>query len=200
MLQYGFKNWGGFICSSDDDSIDDDSINDCTQVECLNGGTETVDCECDCLEGYGGNDCGTQLTPSSITILEVDVKKFPMSDEDGNVWDQVAVGSSTNPDLQLDILDASEEPIYQSEALDDRVSSGNCDDTNSFLPSVQLSGDDITSELSLVLYDEDTTEWEFIGGWTINELYSSNDGFPIEISVGECSDDIVFELVLDYSW
>jgi len=180
-------------CSSDDS---DDA---CTPIECLNGGIETVDCGCDCPEGYSGTDCSTQITPSSITILRVNVKKFPMTDENGDVWDQVAVGSSTNPDLQLDILNANNEFIYSSEALDNRVSSGNCDDTNYFFPAVQLSGEQISSQLTFALYDEDLTDWELMGGWQII-LYSSNNGFPNPYPIGECSDNIVFELDLEYNF
>ncbi|NGZ89997.1 hypothetical protein [Psychroflexus maritimus] len=123
-----------------------------------------------------------------------------MADENGDVWDQVAVGSSTNPDLQLDILNANDDFIYSSEALVDRASSGNCDDTNYFFPAVQLSGEQISSQLSFELYDEDSTDWEGMGGWIIGGLYSSNNGFPDTITIGECSDNIVFEVDLDYSW
>lgn len=185
-------------------SSEDDSVKGCTPIECLNGGTPITtiaeDCGCNCPEGYSGTDCSSQITPSSITILRVNVKKFPMVDEDGDVWDQFAVGSSTNPDLQLYILNANDEVIYESEALDDIASSGNCDDINYFYPAVQLSGEQISSQLTFALYDEDTADIELMDGWIIGGLYSSNNGFPDTSLIGECSDNIVFELNLNYEF
>lgn len=182
-------------CSSDDS---DDA---CTPIECLNGGIETVDCGCDCPEGYSGTDCSTQITPSSITILRVNVKKFPDRKPNGDRWDTGLFGiGGSDADLQLDILNANGNVIYISEALVDRASSGNCDDTNYFFPAVQLSGEQISSQLTFALYDEDPNDWEFMGGWQIGGLYSSNNGFPDTITIGECSDNIVFEVELDYSW
>ena len=182
-------------CSSDDS---DDA---CTPIECLNGGIETGDCGCDCPEGYSGTDCSSQVTPSSITILRVNVAKFPNTKLNGDDWDEVAVGSTTRPDLQLDILNASNEIVYSSQALDNRISSGTCDDVNLFYPAFELSGSSITSSLALSLWDEDTSTYDFMGGYTISSgLYSSNNGFPNSIRVGECTSDFVFELDLEYTW
>ena len=182
-----------FSCSSDNE-------NSCTPVACLNGGTQTADCACDCPDGYSGSDCSSQLTPTSIRILRLNVKKFPNTTENGNVWDEIAIGSATNPDLQLDIRNSSDEVIYSSDVLDDRISSGNCDDENYFYPDILLVGSDVTSPLDFFLYDEDTTGWEYIGGSVNVVLYNSDNNFPNTLILGECSGIGVFEIYVEYTW
>jgi hypothetical protein len=182
-------------------SCSDNSDDSCTPITCLNGGIQTTDCGCDCPESYTGSTCDIQVTPSSIRILRANVKKFPnFNPATGNVWDDLLIGAFTNPDLQLDILDANDNILFKSYSLDNRISSSNCDDENLFYPNIFLNSIDITSPLSIKLYDEDTSGYyELMGGY-IFILYSSDNNFPNTGSIGSCSDSIVFELDLEYSW
>ena len=181
-------------CSSDDD------VNSCAPIECLNGGLKTDDCGCDCPDGYTGSDCSSQLIPKSIRILRLNVKKFPNTKENGNLWDEVAIGSATNPDLQLDIRNSSDEIIYSSEVLDNRISSGNCDDENYFYPNTLIVGSEVTSPLDFILYDEDTTGWEILGGGADVVLYTSDNNFPNTLVLGECSGFGFIEIDVEYTW
>jgi len=67
-------------CSSDS------SAPACTPISCLNGGVSKPDCGCNCPQGYTGSNCGTQITPSSIYVKKIRVKKFPDTDN-GTWWD-----------------------------------------------------------------------------------------------------------------
>ena len=92
-----------FSCSETDD--------DCTPVNCTNGGSQTVDCQCDCLDGFSGFDCSVQLTPTTIKITKIVVKKFPDTD-DGIFWDPLDLSDA---DIYIQVLDSSETIIYDSD-------------------------------------------------------------------------------------
>ena len=67
----------------------------CANTVCLNGGT-CVDGSCSCPTGYSGADCGTQRTPTKVTITGIKVTKHPALDGGGSTWDPI---TNTNPDL-----------------------------------------------------------------------------------------------------
>ena len=89
-----------FSCSETDD--------DCTPVNCTNGGSQTVDCQCDCLDGFSGFDCSVQLTPTTIKITKIVVKKFPDTD-DGDFWDSLDLSDA---DIYIQVTEGLFNIIY----------------------------------------------------------------------------------------
>ncbi len=57
----------------------------CGSVDCLNGGV-CLNNTCYCPTGYGGQDCGTVLTPVSVTITRIEVSNYPVYSS-GSYWD-----------------------------------------------------------------------------------------------------------------
>lgn len=64
--------------------------NNCQTSGCLNGGN-CLNGICNCPTGYTGPDCGTELTPSSMSITRVDVTSFPLLSPVGGLWDASSV-------------------------------------------------------------------------------------------------------------
>ena len=84
-------------CSSDSDSS-------CTPIPCYNGGVSNSNCGCDCPQGYAGDNCSIEITPTKITITKIRIKQFPNSATGGD-------DLGTNPDLFIS-LDKASTNIY----------------------------------------------------------------------------------------
>ena len=177
----------------------DDSSSSCTPIACLNGGVSTFDCGCNCPQGYIGSNCGTQVTPTSIKITKIRVKKFPNNNPDGDQWDNLAVGNFVRPDLNIDIKFGAT-VLYDSNVLNDNISNLNCTDTYDFFPNLTLNSTNFNNQLTFRLFDYDgLDQYEFIGGYN-SPIYSSTTGFPTTLPIGTCDNTIVFELTLSYVW
>lgn len=183
-----------FFSSCSSESSDDG----CTPITCLNGGISNSNCGCDCLQGFSGSNCSTQIMPTSIKILKVRVKKFPNLNSSGNQWDNLAVGNFVRPDLNIDIK-IGDVVMYDSNVLDDKTSNSNCTDTYDFFPDLALNSTGFNSQLTFRLYDYDPTSYDFIGGYN-TFIYSPTSGFPNTLLLGTCNDTLVFELTLQYVW
>jgi hypothetical protein len=177
----------------------EDIANGCTPIICLNGGIPQADCKCDCPNGYGGLNCGTQLTPSKILITKIRVVKFPNLKSNGAEWDENAIFNFIRPDIFPVLFDSENNVIWIDAAIQDAFSNGN--DQFYFIPSTPISITNLTSTYNLYLFDEDSsTTSEIMGGWTSMQLYSSTGGFPSTLIFGQASDAFIFELSLEYVW
>lgn len=176
----------------------EDITNGCTPITCLNGGISQADCGCNCPDGYGGLNCGTQLTPLKILITKIRVKKFPNLRANATEWDANAIFNPfTRPDIFPAFYDSAGNLLYSDSAIQDAFSNGN--DQFYFIPSNPIQITNLTSTYNLILFDEDTsTTAEAIGGWTSMQLYSSTGGFPSILIFGQASDAVIFELSLQY--
>lgn len=181
-------------CSSDSST---DPI--CTQITCLNGGTATVNCGCNCPTGYTGTNCGTQAMPTKILINKIKVIKFPNTRPNGTAWDSSALPPFDKPDIFPVLFNSSNVVLFAGFPRQDVASTGN--DNFSFFPSVPIEITTPTASFSLGLYDEDTsTTQETMGGFFNVFIYSSTGGFPSTITVGSTADIVRFELELSYVW
>jgi len=175
-----------FSCSETDD--------DCTPVNCTNGGSQTVDCQCDCLDGFSGFDCSVQLTPTTIKITKIVVKKFPDSN-DGVFWDPFDLSDA---DIYIQVLNSSETIIYDSDIYYPDASGLNIE--YEFIPESPIN---LTSFLNInfiVLYDYDDLNSDDLISALAFTPYESTGGFPTTISrtntLGTFECDITFE----YTW
>jgi hypothetical protein len=176
-------------CSSDSDTS-------CVPVTCLNGGTSTEDCGCDCPAGYTGTNCAIQVTPTKILITKIRVTKFPNFDGTSS-WDVLG----GNPDIYLKLIKDTS-PIYISGYYLDALSTG----TNfyDFIPTTPIAITDVNAPYILNLFDYDGADTPASSddnmGYMGFFLYSSTNGFPSTISIGSSADVLRFELTVSYEW
>jgi hypothetical protein len=187
-----------FNCSSDSTP--------CVPISCLNGGTSTPDCGCNCPQGYTGSDCSTQITPTKITISKIRVKYFP-SKNAGSYWDLLLPLVDANialPDIYLTLENSSLIEIYRSPTYYKNVVSDGIAYYD-FVPSTPINITSVTSGLVLNLWDYDGADSNGISsdddmGFIVFNLYKSTGGFPSTLTVVDASKSLGFELTLSYTW
>ena len=138
----------------------------CAGVVCLNGGT-CVNGSCNCLTGYTGSNCGTEVTPSSMRITKITVTDFI---NDG--WD---VFPASSPDIKITVgLGAScSNGLYASGYYQDAYPGPNYD----FIPTTPIVISNPTAVIAICLYDDDLSGDEFMAGVQF-EPYESGEDFP----------------------
>lgn len=188
-----------FGCSSD-------STTPCVPISCLNGGTSTPDCGCDCPQGFTGSNCSTQVTPSKITITKIRVKYFSNKTPTQGNWDIIGLNATNaSPDILVTMLNSSFTDIYKSttyykNAISDGITYFD------FVPSTPISITAVNSPFILHLWDYDGADSNindgidddmgFVGLY----VYSSTGGFPSTITVSDTTIPLSFELTLSYTW
>ena len=190
-----------FSCSSDSGDTP------CVPISCLNGGTSTPECGCNCPQGYTGSDCSTQITPTKITISKIRVKYFPNKNA-GSYWDVLLPLYDANialPDIYITLQNSSlveiyKSPIYKKNVVSDGIA------YYDFVPSVPINITSVNSGLVLNLWDYDGADSNInVGfdddmGYVVFNLYKSTGGFPSTLTVLDASQSLGFELTLSYTW
>jgi hypothetical protein len=177
-------------CSSDSGS------GDCEPIACQNGGI-FQDCQCDCPDGYDGQDCTIEVQPSKIWITKVRVKKFANSDGFTG-WD----GPGTSPDLRLEIEKVATSVFLSNTFYPNVLSAGN--DAYDFTITNPIETTSGNSILNLVLLDydqEDTipSDDDYMGSAYFSP-YSDFTGFPMSMTVNDPAGNYRFEVFLTYEW
>ena len=186
-----------FNCSSD-------STTPCVPISCLNGGTSTPDCGCNCPQGYTGINCSTQIAPTKITITKIRVKYFPNTDA-GSYWDaSFPTAANAYADIYLTLQNSSLTEIYRSPTYYKNVLS---DGTTyyDFIPATPIIITAVNSGFVLNLWDDAGADSNFISsdddmGIIVFNLYKSTGGFPSTLTVLDTSKSLGFELTLSYTW
>ena len=185
-------------------SCSSDSPTPCVPISCLNGGTSTPDCGCNCPQGYTGSDCSTQITPTKITITKIRVKKFPNLKPNGSNWDTFVSAGYEKPDIfpALFPFEGTSVIYMGTPIINDSFSYGV--DTFDFMPTTPIVITQISQQYILVLYDDDSTiinpnSSELMGGFNFY-IYSSTGGFPTTMDLKSPTSDYGFELTLSYVW
>lgn len=162
----------------------------CANTVCLNGGT-CVDGSCSCPTGYSGADCGTQKTPTKITISGVKVTNFPAL-SGTSTWD---LALNTNPDIYAVIKKVgSTTPIITTGRIDEAPAG-----TPYVLPSVTASDvTDLVSQYNIELLDYDSVGSNDAMGNINFSIYSSTNKFPTTLTVTDGT--VTFELTLSYTY
>ncbi|WP_299273479.1 calcium-binding EGF-like domain-containing protein [uncultured Psychroserpens sp.] len=181
-----------FGCSSDSDS------DNCETISCLNGGT-FIDCECECLQGYTGSNCSTQVTPSKVIINKAIVKVFPNTNN-GDFWDlAIPEAEDALPDIYITFQNSNLDVIYDSPTFYENAISGEGTFFEfTITPNIQLTT--FSDPYLINIWDYDTVdEDDFMTSFGFF-AYTSNNSFPPTITVVSQSNELLVDLELSYEW
>lgn len=167
----------------------------CTPIPCLNGGTSTPNCGCSCPQGYTGNNCGTQITPTQIAITKIRVTQFPDTNN-GSWWDTLP---NSDADIYITIQNSSSTTLYNSPTyFQDATSNGvNYYD---FVPSTPIVFSNVTNGYLMSIYDYDTVGSDQLMDFSTFYLYNSLGGFPTTKTYTNSTGTFSFTLTLSYVW
>jgi len=201
-----------FAISCSSDSAPVEGSTPCVPITCLNGGVSTPNCGCTCPQGFTGNNCSTQITPSKIKITKITVKKFPNFDGT-NTWDPCSTLCLTaddinrkRPDIYFTIENTNLVEIYKHPSYFPNVISNLIGtDLFEFTPTLSLEFTNFSTGYILNLKDYDGAESNFISpddemGFVAFMLYNSNGGFPTTKTITNSNGTLIFELTLQYTW
>lgn len=169
-----------FSCQPDEDPL-------CEDIDCANGG-DCLDGSCTCDEMWQGTFCEQQKTPLSITIESFELTDFPANNSDGNPWD-----ADGGPDIFFSIENPNGS-LYRSATRDDLTSAAEWSGLD-----LKISEVDFTRNLSIVLFDDDLSDSEFMVVFEVL-LYENTDGFPGAVLVAENGGDYQGRLELTYNF
>lgn len=178
-------------------SCSSDSSTPCVPITCLNGGTSTPNCGCDCPQGYSGPDCSTKKTPTKITISRIDVINHPCFTSSGAYWDSsLTITNSLYPDIYLEIR-SNNVLIGYTSVLNDVP----CSQTVSwvFLPAIEVN--DAFSTMNIKMYDYDSASASDL--MSNNDFYvynSTTSGFPPTITLQNADNSVQVKLTLSYTF
>lgn len=155
-----FKNTTFFLllllglvsCGSEEDA--------CLTLSCTNGGT-CVSGGCACPDGYEGEDCSVELEPISMSIIGINVTKYPTVRMDSSSWDSL---DNSGPDLFFAFHEGTSSNYdpntdFVSSVLNNAT--GNPLEINATPPYVITA---LSSSWSLDLWDADGTMEEYMDG------------------------------------
>lgn len=163
----------------------------CKHSNCLNGGV-CVDGTCSCPVGYTGVDCGTQVTPTKVTITGIKVTNFPALDG-SSTWD-LFPGSSANPDI-LAVLKQGTSTLITTGTTNNATTGSSYSLTG--VSSYDVT--DLTTQMNIELWDDDSPTDANDSMGSINfSIYSSTNHFPTTLTVN--SGSLSFELTLSYTY
>lgn len=153
----------------------------CKDKICLNGGY-CEDGTCVCPQGYTGTDCSAQVTPSKISVTNIEVTKF---NQNGDPDDAL-------PDIYVKLKDGSTVLLKASNAYTNAISPG----SYVYTPVTPVELNAFTS-YTMELWDYDAISDDLLQSITFAS-YSSTGGFPTTI----VKDDGVFAftLTVTYTW
>ncbi len=168
----------------------------CVPITCLNGGTSTPDCGCNCPTGFTGTNCSTQITPLQVKITKIRVTKFPDEKPGGGWWD---VLPNSDADIYLTIENLAVTKIWESPTyFQNATGIGNLN--YEFIPTTPIILSSPTSGYFMNIYDLDTVGSNELISFHLFNPYSSNGGFPTTKTFTNSAGTFSFELTLSYVW
>ena len=183
-----------FGCSKDSAS----TSTPCVPITCLNGGISKPDCGCSCPTGYTGANCGTQVTPTKISISKVVISNFPALKSDGSTWDWNPLNSlNNNPDIYLVFINSSSTYFNTvANKFDDAVAGTQY--TYTFSTPVQITN--VTELENITLYNWNTSGNDDQMGTITFTPYSSTNNFPSVITETDSSTNFQVKFYVTYTW
>lgn len=174
-------------CSSDSSS------EPCIPITCLNGGTSTADCGCNCPQGYTGTDCSTLIAPTRIKINKVVVTSFPPANSLGSSWDTFY----GNPDIYLELYNGST-PIFLSGG--NFYTNANYGTEYEFVFSTPATITNVNSLHQISLYDDDAPLTPDFMASQLFTPYINSLGFQPIITITNSSEFFQVKFYVTYEW
>lgn len=179
-----------FGCSSDSGDTP------CVPITCLNGGTSSADCGCNCPQGFTGNNCGTQITPSQVKVTNIRVTKFPDTKPNGSWWDALP---NSDADIYLTIENSTLTTIWSSPTyFEDATGIGTS--YFDFIPTTPIVFTNLSSGYIMNIYDLDTVGSDESISFSAFNPYSSSGGFPTTKTFTNSTSTFSFQLTFSYVW
>jgi len=171
----------------------------CTPIPCLNGGTSNANCGCNCPQGFTGANCGTLVTPTSVKISKIKVKKFPDSNN-GNWWD---ILPNSDADIYLTVENSAFTVIYNHPTYFTNAT-GLGTSTYDFIPATPINLTNVSSAYIINLYDYDgstnNANNDFITLLAFTPFSTSQTSFPTTKTVTNSTNTFECELTYQYTW
>jgi hypothetical protein len=167
----------------------------CVPIACLNGGTSTADCGCDCPTGFTGSNCDTQVTPTQVKITKIRVTKFPDTNN-GNYWDTFP---NSDADIYLTLENSSSVTIFDSPTYFQNATSNGVNYYD-FVPTTPIIITNVLSPYFMYIYDFDAVGADELMDFYVFNPYSSSGGFPTTKTFTNSSSTFSFQLTLEYVW
>ena len=169
----------------------------CEGKVCLNGGTCSQGV-CLCPAGYTGADCGTQITPTIITIDSIRVTKFPPLTPSGGNWDTFpATGNGVKPDIYCVVkaVGGSTELITTKASI-----ISNASVQSYILPMFATDFTDLVQQYNITLWDDDDFSGSDNMGSFDFSIYNNTNKFPTKYKISNTTGTLEFELTLKYTY
>lgn len=177
-------------------SSDSNDTAACTPIPCLNGGTSNANCGCNCPQGFTGANCGTLVTPTSVKITKIKVKKFPDANN-GNWWDTFP---NSDADIYLTVENSAFTVIYNHPTYFSNAT-GLGTSTYDFIPATPINLTSVTSNYLINLYDYDSSfSSELISVLAWAPFSTSQTSFPTTKTVTNSTNTFECELTYQYTW
>jgi hypothetical protein len=193
-------------------------IDPCLNVYCENGGY-CLEGTCECPNGYYGESCEYQQTPSRMLIKRIRVENWPFYQQSGYPWEdansQGFPFQQNNPNCsstELDLLGRPDLYILVYRELIKIHQSGyrlDCNEGQAYeWDFTQVSGGGISVDVDYTfrirLYDKDCESFgrndDYISGFYL-DLKSKDTDFPSQITIGPGSNSWNrTRFVLDVEW
>jgi len=139
-----------------------------------------------CPNGFTGQNCDEQVTPTNILIKSITVTNFPPTDN-GAGWDL-----TSGPDVYITISQNGNVLYDNSSNFVQNASAGVTLNSQFVLP-------DVTGLYSISVFDHDDFDDDYMGG-IIAQVYTSTNGFPsiVQLSCATCKVSLSLSVVYTF--
>lgn len=168
----------------------------CTPIACLNGGTSTPNCGCNCPQGFSGSNCSTVITPTQVIITKVVVKSFSNYSSSGLLWD-----GTNDADIYVKINSGST-VIYDSPSFfSNAFGSSNTNFSFTLSPTLQIT--QVRNPLVVSLWDYDLGDVpsnadDYMASAAFYPFNGTS--FPSVVTITDPSTPTTFDIYLSYVW
>lgn len=175
-------------------SCSSDSESSCTPIACYNGGISNSDCGCDCPQGFTGDNCSLEVTPSKIKITKIRIKKF-----NDSAWD-----TFNGPDIYIKLYKSNSLIFTSSTYAPNAIGDGSVYYDEDFNPNFESNSTSIIFKMELLDYDGNDTPANSDDLMTTLYFspFVSTEGlrFPSSFNIQDSNGQYKAEVFVTYEW